>query len=84
MSDHINRFSRIVAEGATRRRALSGLGALALGMTGILGAGQMTEARKNNNTCEQCRRQCKRNNKKKGKKNPNNCENKCRNRCNNN
>ena len=82
MSEQIERFSKALAERATRRRTLSGLGALALGSLGILGVGQRAGAE--NNKCQQCRRQCKRNNKKKGKKDPNNCSNKCRNRCNNN
>ena len=82
MSKHIDDFAKTVAERTTRRSALLGVGALALGALGMRGAGQVSAA--NNNDCQQCKKQCKRNNRKPGKKNPNNCSRKCRNRCNNN
>ena len=85
MSERIDDFAKTVAERTTRRSALIGLGALALGSLGILGVGQRTEAKNNdNNACSQCKKTCKRNNRKTGKKNPNNCSRKCRNTCNNN
>lgn len=49
MSERIDDLARTVAERMPRRHALMGLGALALGSLGILGAGQATEAKKNNN-----------------------------------
>ena len=71
MSERIDDVAKTVAERTTRRSALMGLGALALGALGILGVGQGTEAKKNvNNECSQCKKTCKRNNRKPGKKNP--------------
>jgi hypothetical protein len=81
MSDHIDDIAKAVAARTTRRRALTGLSALALGALGIRDIGQETAAKNNDNTCNQCKQQCKRNNKKRGKKHPNNCNNKCRNKC---
>jgi hypothetical protein len=82
MSERIDEFAKTVAERTTRRSALLGVGALALGALGLLGVSQRTEAR--NSECRQCKRTCRRNNRKPGKKNPNNCARKCRNRCDNN
>ena len=48
MSDRIDHFAKTVAERTTRRSALMGLGALALGSLGILGMGQGTKAKNNN------------------------------------
>ena len=84
MSEPIDTVAKAVAERTTRRSALTGLGALALGALGIVGVGQGTEAKKNNNKCDQCKDQCRRNNQKKAKKNQKNCGNKCRNKCRNN
>ena len=83
MSERIDDVARTVGERPTRRTALLRLSALALGSLGILGVGQGTKAKNNNNDCQQCKHQCKHNNKKPGKKHPNNCSNKCRNRCRN-
>jgi hypothetical protein len=86
MSERIDDLARTVATRTTRRSALLGLGALALGGLGILGLGQETEAKKDNdnNACSKCKSTCKRNNKKPGKKSQTNCSSKCRNTCNNN
>ena len=86
MSERIDDLARTVATRTTRRSALLGLGALALGGLGILGLGQGTAAKKDNdnNACSQCKSTCKRNNKKPGKKTQTNCSSKCRNTCNNN
>jgi len=62
MSERIDDVARTVAERATRRSALKGLGALVLGSLGVLGVGQGTEAKKNNNACNQCKKTCRRNN----------------------
>ena len=83
MSERIDDFAKTVAERTTRRSALMGVSALALGSLGFLGVGQRTEAN-SDNECRQCKRTCRRNNRKPGKKNPNNCARKCRNRCDNN
>lgn len=82
MSEHMDDLARTMAERPTRRRVMSGLGALALGALSIVGIGQSAEAK--NNECRQCKKQCKRNNNKPGKKNPNNCNKKCNNKCKNN
>jgi hypothetical protein len=86
MSERIDDFAKTVAEHMTRRSALQGVGALALGSLEIFGLGQETEAKNSNksNECNTCKDTCKRNNKKKGKTNPNNCSNKCRSKCSNN
>jgi uncharacterized protein HemX len=88
MSERIDDFAKTVAERMTRRSALLGVGALALGSLGVAGFGQKAEANKNkkssNNECNSCKDTCKRNNKKRGKSNPNNCSNKCRSKCGNN
>jgi hypothetical protein len=82
MSDRLDTLARAVAEPTTRRTALMGLGALALGSLGLRRVGQEAEAKNNNNNdCNQCKQQCKRNNRKSGKKHPKNCNNKCRNKC---
>lgn len=83
MSEHIDDLARTVAERTTRRSAMAGLGALALGALSIVGSGQSAEA-KNNNKCKQCKKQCKNNNRKPGKKKQTNCNKKCDNRCKNN
>ena len=85
MSDRIDNFAKTVAERTTRRSALMGLGALALGSLGILGMGQGTRAKNDNdNECNDCKQTCKENNKKPGKKTQTNCTKKCNNKCNNN
>jgi hypothetical protein len=85
MSDRFDNLAKTVAEHTTRRTALMGLGALALGSLGLREPSQEAEAKNdNNNDCNQCKQQCKRNNRKSGKKHPKNCNNKCRNKCNNN
>ena len=81
MSERIDALATTVAAGTTRRSALRGVGALALGALGILGMKQRTAAR--DSACRQCKRTCRRNNRKPGKKNPNNCARRCRDRCNN-
>jgi hypothetical protein len=81
MSERIDEFAKTVAERTTRRGALMGVGALALGALGILSVSERAETR--NSECRQCKRTCRRNNRKPGKKNPNNCARKCRNRCDN-
>ena len=48
MSERIDSFAKTVAERTTRRSALLGLGALALGSLGLFGLGQETEAKQNN------------------------------------
>jgi hypothetical protein len=77
MSERIDDVAKQVAERTTRRSALTGLGALALSALGLLGAGQRTEAKKNQNIndCKLCKLQCK--------KDPRNCHNKC-NKCSHN
>ena len=84
LSERIDSLAKTVAKQTTRRSALIGVGALALGALGILGASQASEAEQNNaNRCNECKSTCKRNNRKSGKKHPQNCSNKCRNTCNN-
>lgn len=82
MREHIDGLARTMAGRTTRRSAVAGLGALALGALGIVGTGQRTAA--NNNDCQQCKKQCRRNNQKAGKKDPNNCGKKCHDKCNRN
>ena len=81
MSERFDDLARTVAAHTTRRSALLGVGALVLGGLGILGTGQGTEAKNDNNECSQCKKTCRRNNRKPGKKNPNNCSRRCRNKC---
>jgi hypothetical protein len=81
MSERLDEIAKAVAARTPRRRALLGVGAVALGALGIRGVDLGTAAQ--SNECQQCKRQCKRNNKKRGKKDPNNCSRKCRDRCNN-
>lgn len=83
MSEHIDDLARTVAERATRRNAVAGLSAVALGALGLAGIRQGAEA-KQDNKCKQCKRKCKKNNKKPGKKKKTNCNKKCDNRCKNN
>jgi len=80
MSEHIDDLAKMVAQRPTRRSALLGVGALALGSLGILSVSQRTAAR--DSECRQCKRTCRRNNRKPGKKNPTNCARRCRDRCN--
>jgi hypothetical protein len=82
MSEHMDDLAKTVAECTTRRSAVAGLGALALGALGIVGVGQSAEAR--NSKCRQCKKQCKRSNRKPGKKEQTNCNKKCNNKCKNN
>jgi hypothetical protein len=83
MSEHIDDLAMAVAERATRRSAVAGLGTLALGALGIAGLREDAEAKKNNNECQRCKRKCRKNNKKPGKKNKTNCNRKCNNKCKN-
>ena len=84
MSDHMDHLARSVAEGTTRRSAVAGLGALALGALSAVGFSQNAEAKKNKHNCKRCKNKCQDNNKKKGRKNKTNCGNKCHNQCKNN
>jgi hypothetical protein len=84
MSEHMDDLARTVAEHTTRRSAVAGLGALALSTLGIVGVGEIVEAKNNNNKCKRCKKQCRHNNKKPGKKKHTNCSSKCRNKCKNN
>lgn len=79
MSERMDDLAKSVAEQTSRRTALAGVGALALGALGIVGRGENAEAA--DNKCQQCKKQCKRNNRKSGKKNPRDCSKKCRNKC---
>ena len=74
-----------MAERTPRRSALLRLGALALGSLGILGVGQGSEAKKNqnHNDCNLCKRQCRRNKQKQGTKQQRNCHDNCNTKCNN-
>lgn len=79
MSEHMDDLARTVAERATRRSAVAGLSAAALGALGLAGSGQGAAAA--NNECQRCKRKCKKNNKKPGKKNPTKCNRKCNDKC---
>ncbi len=82
MSEHLDDLAKTVAERTTRRSALAGLTALALGALSIVGIDHSAEA--GNNECQQCKKQCRRNNHKQGKKDANNCNRKCHDKCKNN
>lgn len=79
MSERMDDFAKSVSEGTSRRNALAGIGALALGALGIVGLGPEAEAA--DNPCQKCKKQCKRNNHRRGNKNPKDCKKKCRNKC---
>jgi hypothetical protein len=49
MSERFDALARTLASRTPRRMALLGLGSLGLGSLGILGVGQGSEAKKNNN-----------------------------------
>ncbi len=72
-------LARSVAERTSRRTALAGVTALALGALGIVGVDHAEAAA--NNPCQKCKKKCHRNNKKPGKKNRQDCGKKCRNKC---